>query len=242
MRNQLIRLFALLLWCGTLSEATSPDEKITNGKTDDRQAHRAAAQAVRSRAVPNVESIVGELDLGSEEMEKVKLKALLSDSQREQAVKSFRASGGEEIHTNAHEIIPATIPGSMQKFMPSYMRSRIMASRRAGRRGPLSRAEIARLQNDARKKIQPVIRRTLMPVLDELKQARIAELLLDEKKMPRVLADRIIEAEVPREAETRLFGEAFEAAGYPVSLTSGADAVMSDRKQKMLNALDLGRS
>ena len=57
--------------------------------------------------------------------------------------------------------------------------------------------------------------------------------------MTRMLADRIIKADFLDKAETKQFNLELEKAGYPPSLTSGADAVMNDRTKKMLNAIDL---
>jgi hypothetical protein len=167
------------------------------------------------------------------------VKALTNESQWKQAVMAFKTSRGTEIHAHAHKIVPQTIPGLMQKFMPGYMRSKIMASRKKGRRGPPSRAEIAQIQKDARTKIQPVMRKAVMPALDKLRNKRVDELLRDEKTMTRMLADRIIRVDVLGKSGTKQFRMALEEAGYPTSLTSGADADLNDRTKKMLNSIDL---
>ena len=72
-----------------------------------------------------------------------------------------------------------------------------------------------------------------------LKQERVDELLKDEKTMTRVLADRIIKTEVLGKAGTKQFALALDEAGYPASLTSGADPVLNTRTKKMLNAIDI---
>ncbi len=236
MRYQTIRLLAVSLLFGTIA-TTSADEKATANEATDLKAAQAAEKALRLKAAGNIESLVGKLDLGS--AQKAKVKALTSESQWDQAVKAFKTRRGDEIHTYAHKIVPATIPGLMQKFMPSYVRGKIMASRRKGRRGPPSRAEIAEIQKNARTKIQPVMRKAVMLALDELKQKRVDELLRDEKMMTRMLADRIIKAGVLGETGTKQFSMALEKAGYPASLASGADTVMNDRTKKMLNSIDL---
>lgn len=236
-QNQTIRLLALSLLFGSFATATSADQKAKSKKASDTKAAQAAEKALRLKVVGNIESIVAKLNLSS--AQKAKVKALTSESQWKQAVTAFETSRGTEIHDHAHQIVPKTIPGMMQKFMPGYMRSKIMASRRKGRRGPPSRAEIAQIQKDARTKIQPVMRKTVMSSLDKLKQERIAELLQDEKTMTRMLADRVIKADVLGKEGTKRFSMALQKAGYPASLTSGGDTVLGDRTKKMLKALDL---
>lgn len=197
----------------------------------------AAEKALRQKVAENIESIVD--GLGATRVQKAKVKSLASESQWKAAVSAFKTSRGEEIHTHAHKIVPKTIPGMMQKFMPGYMRSKIMASRRKGRRGPPSRAEIAQIQKDARTKIEPQMRKTVMPRLDKLKDERIAELHKDEKVMTRVIADRVIKVNVLGKEGTKKFVAALDKAGYPAALTSGEDKVLNDRTQKMLGSLDL---
>ena len=114
-----------------------------------------------------------------------------------------------------------------------------MASRKKGRRGPPSRAEIAKIQKDARTKIQPQMRKTIMPMLDKLKQERVSELHKDEKIMTRVLADRIIKVNLLGQDGTQQFATALDKAGYPATLTTGEDKVLNDRTKKMLRTLDL---
>ena len=57
--------------------------------------------------------------------------------------------------------------------------------------------------------------------------------------MTRVLADRIIKTEVLGKAGTKQFALALDEAGYPASLTSGADSVLITRTKKMLSDIDL---
>lgn len=197
----------------------------------------AAEEALRQKVAGNIESIVD--GLGASRGQKAKVKSLTSESQWKVAVSAFRTSRGEEIHTHAHKIVPKTIPGLMQKFMPGYMRSKIMASRRKGRRGPPSRAEIVQIQKDARTKIEPQMRKTVMPKLDKLKDERIAELHKDEIVMTRVIADRVIKVNALGKDGTKKFLIALGKAGYPATLTSGEDKVLNGRTAKMLESLDL---
>lgn len=237
MQNATIQIFVLTLLFGILATATTADEKAAGKKTPDLQAGRKAEEALRLKAVGNINSVVAKLDISSAQSAKVK--ALTSKTQWKAAVKAFQTSRGDEIYDHAHKIVPQTIPVLMRKFMPTYMRSKIMTSRRKGRRGPPSKAEIAQIQTDARTKIQPVMRKAVMPELDKLKQERVDELLKDEKTMTRVLADRIIKTEVLGKAGTMQFALALDEAGYPASLTSGADTVLNARTKKLLNAIDL---
>lgn len=206
-------------------------------KAADKAAVRAAAEALRKKVAANIESIVGGLDVGT--ARKAKVKSLTSESQWKLAVTAFKTTRGDEIHDHAHKIVPKTIPGLMQKFMPGYMRSKIMASRRKGRRGPPSRAEIAQIQKDARTKIEPQMRKTVMPALDKLMQERVAELHQDEKVMTRVIADRIIKVKLLGTDGTKQFTVALDKAGYPATLTTSDDEVLNERTEKMLKALDL---
>jgi len=237
MQNATIRFLALPLWFAMLANATSADELPAGKQTTASQAARAAEEALRRKAVANINSVVAKLDISSAQNRKVK--AIASEAQWKPAVKAFQTSRGDEIHDHAHKIVSQTIPGLMQKFMPTYMRSKIMASRQQGRRGPPSAAEISQIQTDARTKIQPVMRKAVMPELDKLEQERVDELLKDEKTMTRVLADRIIKTEVLGKAGTKQFALALDEAGYPASLTTGADSVLNTRTKKMLNAIDL---
>ncbi len=229
---------------GSAAQAKKPGDNRKRPLTAAEKARQAAKEAaaeeaLRQKVEKNIESIVGKL--GVSRIQKAKAKSLVSESQWKLAVAAFRTSRGEEIHTHAHKIVPKTIPGLMQKFMPGYMRSRIMASRRKGRRGPPSRVEIARIQKDARTKIEPQMRRTVMPRLDKLKDERIAELHKDEKVMTRVIADRIIKVNILGKEGTKKFVAALDKSGYPATLTSGADKVLNDRTKKMLESLDLKR-
>ena len=83
------------------------------------------------------------------------------------------------------------------------------------------------------------MRKTVMPSLDKLTATRLAEMLQDEKAMTRMLADRIIKGNVFGDAGTKDFKSALDKAGYPASLTTGADTVLNDRTTKMLKAIDL---
>ena len=197
----------------------------------------AAEEALRQKVAENIESMITRL--GATRVQKAKVKSLTSESQWKAAVSAFKTSRGEEIHTHAHKIVPKTIPGMMQKFMPGYMRSKIMPSRRKGRRGPPSRAEIAQIQKDARTKIEPQMRRTVMPRLEKLKVERLAELHKDEKVMTRVMADRVIKVNVLGKDGTKKFVAALDKAGYPATLTHGEDKVLNDRTRNMLKSLDL---
>ena len=165
-------------------------------------ATKAAEEALRKKVAKNIDSIVDGLKVSR--VQRGKVRALTGEMQWKLAVENFKTTRGEEIHEHAHSIVPKTIPGLMQKFMPSYMRSRIMASRRKGRRGPPSRAEITQIQKAARTKIEPQMRKTVMPALDKLKEDRIAQLTRDEKVMTRVVADRIIKVNVLGANWTRL--------------------------------------
>ncbi len=237
MRNATIRILAATQSFAMLATATSADEIAAGKKTTDPQAVQAAEEALRLKAVGNINSVVVKLDISP--AQRTKVKALTSETQWKAAVKAFQTSRGEEIRDHTHKIVSQTIPALMQKFMPTYMRSKIMASRRKGRRGPPSAAEIFQIQTDARTKTQPAMRKAVMSELEKLMQKRVDELLKDEKTMTRVLADRIIKTEVLGKAGTKQFALALEKAGYPASLTSGADSVLNIRTKKMLNALDL---
>jgi hypothetical protein len=266
MRTRTVGLLALLLTAGLLATSVSADDKgkdkkkVESGKTlvvenstegkkppltaaekakraAEEAAAKAAEEALRKKVAGNIYSIVGGLNISS--VQKSKVKALTTESQWKLAVASFKTTRGEEIHDHAHKIVPKTIPGLMQKFMPGYMRSKIMPSRRKGRRGPPSRAEIAQIQKDARTKIEPQMRKTVMPALDKLKQERVAELNQNERVMTRVLADRIIKVKILGTGGTKQFAEALNKAGYPATLTTGEDKVLNDRTTMMLKALDL---
>ena len=266
MRTRIVGLLAVSLAIGALVTATSAGDKDKAGqkaetgatqgvekasdkkelpltaaekakKAAEEAAAREAAEALRKEVARNIESIVIKLNVSRAQQAKVK--ALTTESQWKVAVSAFKTTRGEEIHDHAHKIVPKTIPGLMQKFMPTYMRSKIMASRRKGRRGPPSRSEIAKIQKDARTKIEPQMRKTVMPALDKLMQERVVELHQDEKVVTRVLADRIIKVKVLGTDGTKQFAEALDKAGYLATLTTGQDDVLNERTKKMLNALDL---
>ncbi len=262
MRTSTVGLLTLLLTIGVVTTAdaqgktkekgasgetvASPDQKsgenkpLTAAEKEKKAKEEAAAEeALRQKVASNIESIVSGLRISR--IQKSKVKALTSESQWKQAVSAFATARGDEIHDEAHKIVPKTIPGLMQKFMPTYMRSKIMASRRKARKGPPSRAEIAQIQKDARTKIEPQMRKTVMPALDKLKQERVAELQKDEKVMTRVMADRVIKVGALGKDGTKQFKAALDKAGYPVSLTTGEDSVMNERTKKMLSDLDLNQ-
>jgi len=223
---------------GSAFQVKKPSADAQQSVTPAEKAREAAAEeALRQKVASNIESIVGSVDVSR--IGKAKAKSLTSESQWKLGVSAFRTARGEEIHTIAHKIVPKTIPGLMQKFMPAYMRSKIMPIRRKARRGPPSRAEIAQIQKDARTKVEPQIRKTVMPMLDKLKDQRIAELLKDEKVMTRVIADRIIKVNALGKSGTKTFVTALDKAGYPATLTSGEDKALNDRTKKMLESLDL---
>lgn len=237
MQNTTIRILALTLLFAVPAIATSADDIAAGKDTTDPKAARAAEKSLRLKAVENINSVVAKLDISA--AQRTKVTALTSETQWNAAIEAFRGSRGEEIHDQAHKIVAQSIPVLMRKFMPTYMRSKIMASRKKGRRGPPSADEFSQIQSDARTNMQPVMRKTVMPALDQLKQERIDELLKDEKTMTRVLADRIIKTEVLEEAGTKQFALALDEGGYPASLTTGADPVLNIRTEKMLNAIDL---
>jgi hypothetical protein len=222
-----------------VKKPSDADKRPLTAAEKARQAAKEAAaeEALRQKVADNIESVVD--GVGGSRIQKAKVKSLTSESQWKLAVSAFGTSRGEEIHTHAHKIVPKTIPGLMQKFMPGYMRSKIMQSRRKGRRGPPSRAEIAQIQKDARTKIEPQMRKTVMPRLDKLKDERISELHKDEKVMTRVIADRIIKVNILGKDGTTKFVSALDKAGYPATLTSGEDKELNDRTKTMLESLNL---
>ena len=262
MRTSTVGLLTLLLTIGVVTTADAQGKNKAKGASGETVAsldqksgekkpltaaekakkakeEAAAEEALRQKVASNIESVVSGLRISR--VQKSKVKALTSEAQWKQAVSAFAAVRGDEIHDEAHKIVPKTIPGLMQKFMPTYMRSKIMASRRKARKGPPSRAEIAQIQKDARSKIEPQMRKTVMPALDKLKQERVAELRKDEKVMTRVMADRIIKVGALGKDGTKQFSAALDKAGYPATLTTGEDSVMNDRTKKMLNSLDLNK-
>jgi len=237
MRNRLTAMLILFL-VGSVGQVASSAEPAKDKKATDEKVAQAAKEALRLKATKNVESIVARLDLTSSQ--RAKVKALLNQSQWDAAVSTFKTTRENEIHDDAHKIAQKTIPGMMQKFMPAYMSSKISAQRRKqGRRGPPSPGEIAKIRSDAQAKMQPAMRKTVMPALDKLTTARLAEMLEDEKILTRMLGDRIVKANVLGDAGTKDFQSALNKAGYPVTLTSGADAVLNERTKKMLKAIDL---
>jgi hypothetical protein len=262
MRTSTLPFLALLLTIGLTSTADAQDRSkdkeasaeaaaSTDQKNGDRKPLTAeekekkakeeavAQEALRQKVASNIESVVSGLRISR--VQKSKVKTLTSESQWKQAVSGFTAARAGEIHDEAHKIVPKTIPGLMQKFMPTYMRSKIMASRREGRKGPPSKAEIAEIQKDARSKVEPQMRKTVMPALEKLTQERVDELQKDEKVMTRVMADRIIKVGALGKDGTKQFETALEKAGYTPALTSGGDEVLNERTQKMLSDLDLNQ-
>lgn len=243
MPTRLKTILCLLSIC-CLLETSLADEtnngKPATAKVDSKQAKLDAARqaAVRAKATNNIASLVAKLDLTSTQQAKVT--ALLSEQQIDTAVSAFKTGRETEIHDHAHKLVAKTIPPMMQKFMPGYMMAKISAQRRKqGRRGPPSGAEIGKIRRDAQSKMQPAMRKTVMPALDKLTKARVTELLADEKTLTRILADRIIKSDVLGKDGTKAFASALEKAGYTASLTSGQDALLNDRTVKMLKSIDL---
>ncbi len=219
----------------TVALADQRDSQLTRKERRDKAARQSAT---RKQASNNIEQVAKQLGLSSSQ--RTKVATLLKKQQWEAAVSSFNTTRKNEIYEHAHNIIRKTIPTMMRKFMPAYMNQKISAQRRRQkRRGPPSRSEIARIQKDARTKVEPAMRKTVMPLLDKLTEARMAELLVDEKTMTRMLADRIIKAGVLGESDTKRFAAAIEQAGFPASLTTGPDQVLNQRTKKMLEHLDL---
>ena len=246
MQNRLMTLFVLLS-LGVVVQ-TAPAAKESMEKSGDKNAvadkgkekkdDAVRREALRRKVTKNVELLAAQLDLNSSQLAKVK--ALISQQQWDAAVSTFTTARENEIHKYAHDIARKTIPGMMQKFMPAYMQGKISAQRRKqGRRGPPSGSEIAKIRKDAQSKMQPTMRETVMPALDELTKARLAEMLQDEKVLTRMLADRIIKANVLDEGGTKHFASVLEKAGFPASLTTGDDTMLNDRTKKMLNSIDL---
>ncbi|MEK6233300.1 MAG: hypothetical protein N2C14_01160, partial [Planctomycetales bacterium] len=64
-------------------------------------------------------------------------------------------------------------------------------------------------------------------------------LVQDEKVITRMLADRIIQINVLGREATALLKKDLAASDYPASLTTGPDAQLAERVQKMLKELDL---
>jgi hypothetical protein len=214
--------------------------KPAPSKADIQQAKLAAAKhaELRGKATKNVETLLAKLELTSSQQAKVK--ALSSKQQWDATVSAFKTARENEIHDHAHKLAAKTIPGMMQKFMPGYMMGKISAQRRKQRkRGPPSGAEIAKIRKDAQSKMQPAMRKTVMPALDKLTKARLTEMLVDEKTLTRLLADRIIKSAVLGKDGTKEFASALEKAGYSASLTAGQDGLLNDRTVKMLKSIDL---
>jgi hypothetical protein len=235
MQIQLLKLATLLFAFSMCEAGVLADE---SNKTEAQSKKEAAAsEALRQKVAKNIGAILDGLKVSR--VQKTKVKSLTSETQWKAAVSAFKTTRGEEIHDHAHKVFPKTIPTLMQKFMPTYMRSKIMATRKKGRLGPPSRAEIAQIQKDAKTKIQPQIRKTVMPALDKLKDERIAELHKDEKVMTRVITDRVIKVSLLGKEGTKQFAAAVDKAGYPATLTTGEDKVLNERAVKMLKELDL---
>jgi hypothetical protein len=232
MKNQLISFLAFGLLAVFVQSTFAAD------KSQAKKSDKVAAEALRQKATRNVEAITAKLNLTSSQRAKVNV--LLSESQWNAALSAFKTARETEIHNQAHNIMKKTIPGMMRKFMPGYMRSKIMASRRKGRRrGPPSGAEIAKIRKNAQSKMQPTMRKTVMPALDKLTKSRLAEMLKDEKTMTRMLADRMVKAGFLGKTATKSFQTALSKAGYSAALTTGGDSTLNDRTKKMLKALNL---
>lgn len=238
----LIVLMSLGFFAHQAATAESEENKDSQKAAAEQKKtkHDGAAQreAAEVKATKNVESLLSRLDLSSSQ--RAKIKALLSKQQWKAAVSAFTTSRESDIHNEAHKIVRSTVPRMMQSFMPGYMRDKISAQRRnQKRRGPPSASEIAEIRKQAKAKMQPAMRKTVMPALDTLTKQRLAEMLRDEKTMTRIMADRILAAKLLSDSQAKEFQAQLEEAEYPAQLTSGADAVLNDRTKKMLQGIDL---
>lgn len=231
-----------------VAAANEPQDKDARQKAAKQEAEQKSAkvgqdalaqrEAARLKATKNIEAVVNRLDLSA--VQRAKIKALLSKEQWNAAVSAFSTARETEIHDDAHNLARKTIPGMMQKFMPVYMSSKISAQRRKEkRRGPPSPSEIAKIRQEAQAKMQPAMRKVVMPALDELTHDRLGEMLGDPQVMTRMLADRIIKADILGAAGTKQFEMELKNAKYAAELTTGGDAVLNERTKKMLEGIDL---
>ena len=197
-------------------------------------------EALRQKVASNISMLVEPLKLTRSQ--KTRVTALLGETQWKTAIETFESTREPEIHDHAHNVAKTTIPGMMRKFMPSYMQKKIMAQRRAQkRRGPPSRNEITSIQKDAQSKMRPAMQKIVMPSLESLSETRLAELVNDEKVLTRMMGDRILKSRILGEGESTHFSTALEKAGYPATLTTGADSVLNDRMKKMINEIDIAK-
>lgn len=215
-------------------EQTKQEKEQEAKEKAEKEARR---EALRRQATDNIAAVVKPLDLTASQS--ARLKALLSEEQWETAIEAFSTARETEIHEHAHKIAQTTIPGMMRKFMPGYMQGKIFAQRRKARRGPPSRNEIISIQKNAQSKMQPAMRKTVMPALEDLTRKRLDELLDDEKTLTRMLADRLTKGRVFDKTQLKAFSTALEKAGYPQSLTTGEDDTLNDRTEQMLKKIDL---
>lgn len=219
----------------TKPETSSREEQLKRDKEE-----KARMEALRQKVSSNISMLVEPLKLTRSQ--KTRVNALLGEDQFETAIEAFKSTREPEIHDHAHNVAKTTIPGIMRKFMPSYMQKKIMAQRRAQkRRGPPSRAEIASIQKDAQSKMRPAMQKIVMPGLESLSETRLAELVNNEKVLTRMMGDRILKSRILDEGESKNFSTALEKAGYPATLTTGADPLLNDRMKKMVNEIDIAK-
>ena len=197
-------------------------------------------EALRQKVASNISMLVEPLKLTRSQ--KTRVKALLGENQWKTAIETFKSTREPEIHDHAHNVAKTTIPGMMRKFMPSYMQKKIMAQRRAQkRRGPPSRSEIANIQKDAQSKMRPAMQKIVMPGLESLSETRLTELVNDEKVLTRMTGDRIIKSRILDKDDSKKLSTALDKAGYPATLTTGADPLLNDRMKKMVNEIDIAK-
>lgn len=225
----------------------TPAEAKTKTKTLSREEQqkrdkeeKARLEALRQKVASNISMLVAPLKLTRSQ--KTRVNALLREDQWKTAIETFKSTREPEIHDHAHNVAKTTIPGMMRKFMPSYMQKKIMAQRRAKkRRGPPSRSEIANIQKDTQSKMRPAMQKIVMPGLESLSETRLAELVNDEKVLTRMMGDRILKSRILDEGDSKNLSTALEKAGYPVTLTTGADPLLNDQMKKMVNEIDIAK-
>lgn len=217
---------------------TKPLSREEQQKRDEEE--KARLEALRQKVVSNISMLVEPLNLTRSQ--NVRVSALLGEDQFETAIETFKSTREAEIHDHAHNVAKITIPGIMRKFMPSYMQKKIMAQRRAQkRRGPPSRDEIANIQKDAQSKMHPAMQKIVMPGLESLSETRLTELVNDQKVLTRMMGDRILKSRILDEDDSKNFSTALEEAGYPATLTTGADSLLNDRMKKMVDQIDIAK-
>ena len=220
--------------------APKPEPLSREGQQKRDKEEKARLEALRQKVVSNISMLVEPLKLTRSQ--KARVNALLGEDQFETAIEAFKSTREPEIHDHAHNVAKTTIPGMMRKFMPSYMQKKIMAQRRAQkRRGPPSRNEIASIQKDAQSKMRPAMQKIVMPGLESLSETRLTELVNDEKVLTRMTGDRIIKSRILDKDDSKKLSTALDKAGYPATLTTGADPLLNDRMKKMVNEIDIAK-